>query len=112
MDFRDIADYLIEGKVNGCVFEAFFDDDNRILHVLDVMGKDGENRSVTNAIEEIIALLDGHLNLKHMVHRVFIYGTDKIVCEFYEWDGSFRILNKNNDLVFSAFTDKMIEIYS
>lgn len=98
--------------INNVQFEAYYDKDKRVLHVLDAMGMSLEPRkSVTNGIENLIPILEKQLKIKYD-YKIFLYGTDGIISEFDNLTKQFKIVEQERPSVFEEFKEKMEILYT
>lgn len=95
--------------INNCKFEAYYDKEQRALHVLDAMGYE-PRMSVTNAIDNLIPILEKKLKIKYD-YKLYLYGTDRIISEYNPITKRFIFVSNDNPSVFKEFREKMEMLY-
>jgi hypothetical protein len=92
-----------------CECIVHYDDDNKIVHVLDDY-KSG-NTSITNGIDVIQESILSSLGVSKKITDVrwFLYATDCVVSEFK--NGGFNFINKKDSLIDSTLLNLMDKLH-
>lgn len=90
---------------NNCKYRSHYDKDNNVVHIYDET--EGTNyTSVTNAVDGIVPHLQGIYGFGNNV-KVYLYGTDGIISEFFPREKDFNTVDKGNSLVFKEYAEMM-----
>lgn len=105
--------YVLTGVYENIKYEAFYDEDTDILHVLDAMGFNVTSKaykSVTNGIELLLKNICRDLRIKKPKF-CFIYGTDNVITAYNVKTKAFASITDRNVFIFGEFKEKMHVLY-
>jgi hypothetical protein len=100
---------IYSDTINNVEFEAYYDEKNRALHVLDAMGSK-PRLSVTNGIDNLIPALERLMKINND-YKIFLYGTDGIISRYNALTKEFIFVPKESPSVFYEFREKMEILY-
>lgn len=88
-------------------FEMAADFDNQVIHILDI-GL-GENRTVTNAAEQVVEVVARDLEIEESDFTWVLYGTDAVVSKFNPTTHGFGPFPVGD--TYKPFYERMQELY-
>lgn len=90
---------------NNCRYRSSYDKKNKVIHILD-QTKGTSYTSVTNAVDGIVPYLKEVYKTQGDV-RIYLYGTDRIISEFFPRERDFDTRTYDVKLVLKEYEDMM-----